>query len=144
MRENRVIKASVLVFFDAACCARSKILCTVDSPAVCVTQMRRTPSVTIQPAAILSPTVTVRGSDSPVRAAVSRFATPDSTQPSSGILSPGRTSMAAPIPTASTATSSQSPSSSQTIRAVSGRIARSALTDARVRPTARSSSHSPR
>ena len=81
-----------------------------DSSKSFVTLMLRTPILLIIPAKTVSPSLTVRGTDSPVNADVSTCELPSIISPSKGIFSPGLTTIISPIFTVSGDTFLSSPS----------------------------------
>ena len=90
-RAKRVMKFSVRAFFSAAFSTSSRMRLTVESSKGLVA---RTTSLAVrftQPEMTSSPGRAVRGTDSPVSAAVSIWLSPVSTVPSSGMRSPGMT-----------------------------------------------------
>ena len=102
---------------------------------------RDTPSVAIIPASTSLPVSTVRGTLSPVRAAVSKGASAVSSTPSSGTRSPGFTSMTSPTPTSAGSFVTTSPPT--TTEAWSGRNSIRLFMLSRARSTAMSCSVSP-
>ena len=97
-------------FLDPAFSTNSRIFETVDSPKALVVLMRRTPVRLMHPLMTESPSATLRGTLSPVSAAVSSEDVPLSTVPSMGIFSPGRTTITVPGSTSSGLTCTRPPS----------------------------------
>ena len=83
---------------------RSRILDAVDSSNSLVVRILRTPLKLMHPLITSSPTRTVLGTLSPVRALVLRELLPAVTMPSMGIFSPGETCMMLPTSTSSGST----------------------------------------
>ena len=83
----------------------SRIFATVESSYFFATFTFNIPSPLTHPLMTSSPAETLRGTDSPVRAAVSTNDSPSVTTPSSGIFSPALITMISPIFTSSGSTS---------------------------------------
>ena len=115
-----MIKFSTLAFLLLAFSTSSKIRATVESSNAFVTFTLIVLLPLTHPLMISSPTVALRGTDSPVSAAVSIMEVPSVTIPSSGMRSPGFTTMIVPTSTSSGSTCVSTPSSS--MLAYSGQI----------------------
>ncbi len=135
------MKLSAFALRSAALSTSSRMRDAVDCSNGRVTSMVSTPVRFTQPDSASCPTVTSRGSDSPVSAAVSRADEPDVMTPSSGTRSPGRTRIVSPIATSAGSTSTIS--SPRRRFALSGRMSMSAEIDRLERSTATLSNSSP-
>ena len=133
-RANLVTKFSRTAFLALAFSTSSKIFATVESSYSLVTLTLSIPSPFTHPDMISSPSETLLGTDSPVRADVSIKDSPSITTPSSGTLSPGLTTTILPISTSSGSTSSVS--SPLSTKADSGAIAIISVIEALDCPTA--------
>ena len=128
------MKFSTCAFLLLAFSTSSRIFATVESSNSFVVRTLRSPLPFTQPLIISEPSVTSRGTDSPVSAEVSTKDVPDTTTPSRGTLSPALMTISVPISTSSGSTCLSFPSSS--IFAYSGQISIIALIDWRERLTA--------
>ena len=90
-RAKRVMKFSVRAFFSAAFSTNSRMRLTVESSKGFVARTVSLPVRFTQPEITSSPGRAVRGTDSPVSAAVSIWLSPVRMTPSSGMRSPGMT-----------------------------------------------------
>ncbi len=90
-RAKRVMKFSVRAFFSEAFSTSSRMRLTVESSKGLVARTTNLPVRFTQPEITSLPGRPMRGTDSPVRAAVSIWLSPSTMQPSSGMRSPGST-----------------------------------------------------
>ena len=104
------MKFSDLDFFILEFSTKSRILETVDSPNSLVVRTVMAPVRLIHPLITSSPILPLRGTLSPVNAAVSSVVLPLTITPSIGTFSPGLTIISIPIATSSGSTCVSSPS----------------------------------
>ena len=99
-------------FFELEFSTKSRIFDTVDSPNTLVVLILTVPERLMQPEITSSPDFALRGTLSPVSAAVSSDVVPSTITPSIGIFSPALTTIILPISTSSGSTVSILPSRS--------------------------------